>query len=215
MENKMNHMQLKDLFVESIKDNKKLIIGLYVLFIAVFIASWILASPQMQSVAGDITPLNNPQNTGVGPLELFIQNAGGGIMTYLASVFFAIPAIVMVIYNAVNISLIGPLFDTILPNGGIMFILYLIPHGIFEITATILQSTAGILLFKFIWKFIKAWRSSDTDGAGDAYEKTKKILLQSLALMVIATVLLIIAAPIEAYVSLPVSQFLMGVLGLS
>ncbi|MBR3635059.1 MAG: hypothetical protein IKN47_02590, partial [Lachnospiraceae bacterium] len=98
---------------------KKLIIGLYVLFIAVFIASWILASPQMQSVAGDITPLNNPQNTGVGPLELFIQNAGGGIMTYLASVFFAIPAIVMVIYNAVNISLIGPLFDTILPNGGI------------------------------------------------------------------------------------------------
>ena len=58
-------------------------------------------------------------------------------MTYLASVFFAIPAIVMVIYNAVNISLIGPLFDTILPNGGIMFILYLIPHGIFEITATI------------------------------------------------------------------------------
>ena len=128
-------MQLKDLFVESIKDNKKLIIGLYVLFIAVFIASWILASPQMQSVAGDITPLNNPQNTGVGPLELFIQNAGGGIMTYLASVFFAIPAIVMVIYNAVNISLIGPLFDTILPNGGIMFILYLIPHGIFEITA--------------------------------------------------------------------------------
>ena len=55
----MNHMQLKDLFVESIKDNKKLIIGLYVLFIAVFIASWILASPQMQSVAGDITPLNN------------------------------------------------------------------------------------------------------------------------------------------------------------
>ena len=93
-------------------------------------------------------------------------------MTYLASVFFAIPAIVMVIYNAVNISLIGPLFDTILPNGGIMFILYLIPHGIFEITATILQSTAGILLFKFIWKFIKAWRSSDTDGAGDAYEKT-------------------------------------------
>ena len=147
----MSHMQLKDLFVESIKDNKKLIIGLYVLFIAVFIASWILASPQMQSVAGDITPLNNPQNTGVGPLELFIQNAGGGIMTYLASVFFAIPAIVMVIYNAVNISLIGPLFDTILPNGGIMFILYLIPHGIFEITATILQSTAGILLFKPRW----------------------------------------------------------------
>ena len=210
----MNRMELKDLFIESITDNMKLIIGLYVLFIAVFIATWIFASPQMQTFAGNIAPLNNPQDAGVGPLELFIQNAGGGIMIYLASVFFAIPAIVMVIYNAANISLIGPLFANIMPNGGIMFILYLIPHGIFEITATILQSTAGIPPCKFIWNFIKAWRSGGTDGAGEAYEKTKKILLQSLALMVIATVLLIIAAPIEAYVSIPVSEFLMGVFGL-
>jgi uncharacterized membrane protein SpoIIM required for sporulation len=206
-------MNIKELFVESITDNKKLIIGLYALFIIAFILSWIILAPRMETIASNV-PASGTPGGDTSAFELFIHNEWGGIATYFASIFFGISAVVMVLYNAFSIAAIGPLFAKIIPNGDILFILYLIPHGIFEFTGLILQSAAGILLFLFVWRFIRAWRSSDTDGASDAFEMTKKALIQSVVLMVIATILLLIAAPIEAYVSVPFSQAVMGLLGL-
>jgi uncharacterized membrane protein SpoIIM required for sporulation len=206
-------MDIKELFVESIMDNKKLIIGLYALFIIAFIASWLITAPKMGSIAGNV-PVSSSPGGDTSPVELFIHNEWGGIVTYFGSIFFAIPAVVMVFYNAFNIAAIGLLFANIMPNGSIMYILYLIPHGIFEITGMILQSVAGILLFLFIWRFVKALRSSDTNGVSDAFEMTKKALIQSVVLMVIATVLTLVAAPIESYVSIPFSQVIMGIFGL-
>lgn len=202
--------KFKDLLVETLKENKKLIIGLYLLFIICFIAVWIMSGTAVES-AIDNLPVSNATNSGiesVSAVELFIQNEWGGIVTYIASVFFAIPAIIVLIYNGVNLGTTGQLFNQIIPNGGIRYIVYLIPHGIFEITATVLQSVAGILLFLFIWRFIKAWRSSETQGASDAFDKTKKVLIQSIVLMIFATVLLLIAAPIEAYLSVPFSDLI-------
>ncbi|RAP50473.1 MAG: hypothetical protein BZ138_06635 [Methanosphaera sp. rholeuAM270] len=194
-------------------DNRKLIIGLYVIFIIVFIASWIIIAPRMESLV-ESAQVSSAPSVETSAVELFIHNEWSGIVTYFGSVFFAIPAVVMVFYNGFNIAAMGPLFAKIIPNGAIMYMLYLIPHGIFEITGMILQSAAGILLFLFVWRFIKAWRSSDTDGASDAFGMTKKVLIQSVVLMVIATVLTLVAAPIESYVSIPFSQVIMGIFGL-
>ena len=141
---------------------------------------------------------------------ILIQNEWGGIVTYAASIFFAIPAFIMIIYNGINLGFMGQLFSQAIPNGGLKYIVYLIPHGIFEITATVLQSVAGILLFLFIWRFVKAWRSSQTQGASDAFDKTKKVLIQSIVLMIFAAILLIIAAPIESYISVPFSDIIVG-----
>lgn len=104
----------------------------------------------------------------------------------------------------------GQLFNTMMPNGAIKYIVYLIPHGIFEITATVIESVAGILLFLFIWRFIKAMLSNESQGFKDSFEKTKKVLIQSIILMIFSTILLLIAAPIEAYVSIPLSEFILG-----
>ena len=205
--------KFKNLLIESLKDNKKLIIGLYVLFIAVFILAWVLSASRISAdlvnttySAGGVIDTFDASDA----LELFIHNGWGGIVTYVASVFFAIPAIVSLLYNAVNLGLLGQFFTVLVPNGGVRYIVYLIPHGIFEITATVMQSAAGIVLFLFIWRFIRAWRSSETQGASEAFEKTKGILIQSIALMIFSMILLIIAAPIEAYVSVPFSELLFG-----
>lgn len=205
-----------DLTIESLKDNKKLIIGLYLLFIVCFVGAWFLSAPRIQTLVSNISALSTPTTTpnmanSVGAIELFISNEFGGIVTYLGSIFFGIPAIVLLMYNGINIGFQGQLFNTVIPNGGLKFIVYLIPHGIFEITATVLESVAGILLFMFIWKFIKAWRSSETRGVSDSFEKTKKILIQSIMIFIFSTILLAIAAPLEAYFSLPFSQFILGV----
>ncbi|MBR4447568.1 stage II sporulation protein M [Methanobrevibacter sp.] len=204
--------KLKDLLVETLKENKKLIIGLYLLFIICFIAAWIMSGTAVESAIGNF-PASNATDSDMGPVgaaDLFIQNEWGGIVTYIASVFFAIPALLVLIYNGVNLGASGQLFNQIIPNGGFRYIVYLIPHGIFEITATVLQSVAGVLLFLFIWRFVKAWRSSQTQGASDAFDKTKKVLIQSIVLMIFATILLLIAAPIEAYISVPFSDFIVG-----
>ena len=203
-------MNIKELFVESVTDNKKLIIGLYLLFIIVFAGTWLLMDPGTNASSANATA-----STGIGgdssAVELFVHNEMSGIVTYLGSVFFGIFAVVSVCSNAFTLGILGNIFAKVLPNGGMMYIFYLIPHGIFEITAMILESSAGILLFLFIWKFIKAFRGSS---AREAFDEAKKPLLQSLALMVIALVLLIIAAPIEAYLSVPISEFVTGLLGL-
>lgn len=205
--------KFKDLTIESLKDNWKLIIGLYLLFIIAFVAAWILSGARIGTVISNMPALNTTapnMSANVGAGELFINNEWGGIVTYIGSVFFAIPAIIMLVYNGVNLGAIGQLFNQAMPNGGLKFIVYLIPHGIFEITATVLQSVAGVLLFLFIWKFIKAWMGDQTQGASDAFDKTKKVLIQSIMLMIFAIILLIIAAPIEAYVSVPFSELILG-----
>lgn len=202
-------IKFKNLLVEALRDNKKLIIGLYILFIICFIATWILSASKMQTAFGNM-PVANSTNLNSSATELFIHNASGGIIMYIFSIFFAIPSIVMLIYNGVNLGLIGQLFNTIMPNGDLLYIAYLIPHGIFEVTATVIQSACGIMLFLFICRFIKAMRDSEPHGVSDAFDKTKKTLVQSLVLMIFSIILLLIAAPIEAYVSVPFSQFIVG-----
>lgn len=206
-------MNIKGLVIETLKENKKLIIVLYALFLITFIATWILMAPKIAGVTSNVTALSTPGGD-TSAVELFIHNESSGIFTYLGSIFFGILAVVMVIFNGYNMAMMGPFFAKILPNGGIMYIIYLIPHGIFEITGMILDSTAGILLFLFIWRFIKALRSSETNGASDAFEKTKKTLIQSIVIFVIAFCLTLIAAPIEAYVSTSIAESLMHLLGL-
>lgn len=206
-------MDIKNLIVKSIADNKKLIIGLYVFFIIVFIASWFISASKIGTVPANMTTISNPGG-GTNPLDLFINNEMSGIQSYIGSIFFGIGAIVTIAINGFNNGMLGPIFAHAVPNGGVLYILYLIPHGIFEFTAMIFESTGGILLFLFIWNFIKTLRSNETNGASEAFEKNKKLLIQSIVLFVIATLFTLIAAPIEAYVSINFSEFLMKLFGL-
>lgn len=208
--------QFKNLLMESLRDNKKLIIGLYALFIIVFIIAWIYSSAHAADMISTMQAANDTASsvglsTSLSPVDLFIQNEGGGIVTYIASIFFGIFAIIMVIYNAFNIGLLGPIIGHFAPGGGLQYIIYLIPHGIFEITATVLQSVAGILLFMFVYKFIRAIIGKETQGLSESFEVAKKPLIQSLVIMVFAAILLLIAAPIEAYLSVPISELFFGV----
>lgn len=53
-------------------------------------------------------------------------------------------------------------------------------------------------------------RSDDTQGISDSFEKTKKILIQSIVLLIFSAILLIIAAPIEAYFSISFASLITG-----
>lgn len=208
--------RFKDLTIETLKENRKLIIICYAIFLLFFILGATLSGGVIGNFINSLpASTGDATDTSVSPIDLFIQNEGGGIVAYIFSIFFAIPAVVILAYNGFNLGMMGTLLSHYLPKGWIQYILYLIPHGIFEITSLVLQSVAGILLFLFVWNLVKGIIKSEKDGlrekALDAYESHKKIFIQSLVLMIVGTILLLIAAPIEAYVSVPLSEFILGI----
>lgn len=208
--------KFKDLLIDSLKENKKMILAFYAIFFVSFILSAALAGGHMENVIDDIPDSAGGSKDGnVTATELFIHNELGGIGAYIASILFGIPAIIAIIYNGVSLGLTGALLSHFMPKGWIQYIIYLIPHGIFEFTAMVIQSVAGILLFLFIVDFLKGLIRSEKNGFKEkvifSYEENNKRFIQSLVLMIFGTILLLIAAPIEAYVSIPLSNFILGV----
>ncbi len=208
--------KFKDLLIDSLKENKKMILAFYAIFLITFILSAALAGGHMENVIDD-TPdsAGGSKDGNVTATELFLHNELGGIEVYIASILFGIPAIIVIIYNGVSLGLTGALLSHFMPKGWIQYIIYLIPHGIFEFTAMVIQSVAGILLFLFIVDFLKGLIRSEKNGFKEkvifSYEENNKRFIQSLVLMIFGTILLLIAAPIEAYVSIPLSNFILGV----
>ena len=205
--------KFKDLLFESLRDNKKLIIVFYVFFIVCFIGAWILSADAISASLSGIQNASSSTPTldnTISAMDILLNNEWSGILTYVGSIFFGIFAIISLGYNGVNLGMFGQLFSQYVPNGGLKYIVYLIPHGIFEITATVLHSVAGILLFLFIWRFIRAMISKDVHGASEAFNQNKKVLIQSLIIMIFSAILLVIAALIEAYFSVPFSEFIVG-----
>ena len=208
--------KFKDLLIDSLKENKKMILAFYAIFFISFILSAALAGGHMENVIDD-TPdsAGGSKDGNVTATELFLHNELGGIEVYIASILFGIPAIIAIIYNGVSLGLTGALLSHFMPKGWIQYIIYLIPHGIFEFTAMVIQSVAGILLFLFIVDFLKGLIRSEKNGFKEkvifSYEENNKRFIQSLVLMIFCTILLLIAAPIEAYVSIPLSNFILGV----
>ena len=208
--------KFKDLLIDSLKENKKMILVFYAIFFISFILSAALVGGHMENVIDD-TPdsAGGSKDGNVTATELFLHNELGGIEVYIASILFGIPAIIAIIYNGVSLGLTGALLSHFMPKGWIQYIIYLIPHGIFEFTAMVIQSVAGILLFLFIVDFLKGLIRSEKNGFKEkvifSYEENNKRFIQSLVLMIFCTILLLIAAPIEAYVSIPLSNFILGV----
>ena len=85
-------------------------------------------------------------------------------------------------------------------------------HGFFEDSSTILNSFAGFLLFLFVVKFIKnIFKPSKNLANGsitNSLEITKKLLYQSLAIFILAFVVMIIAGVLEEYISIPFGNFI-------
>ena len=171
--------KFKDLLIDSLKENKKMILVFYAIFFVSFILSAALVGGHMENVIDDIP-----------------DSAGGS-------------------KDGNVLGLTGALLSHFMPKGWIQYIIYLIPHGIFEFTAMVIQSVAGILLFLFIVDFLKGLIRSEKNGFKEkvifSYEENNKRFIQSLVLMIFGTILLLIAAPIEAYVSIPLSNFILGV----
>lgn len=95
--------------------------------------------------------------------------------------------------------------------------LLIVPHGIFEFSSCILACASGLVLFNFIYKFLKAiWNHEETcvkDILVDSFNVAKDKLKQAVILLIVASILMAIAGVVEAYLTLPIAEMILSILG--
>jgi len=146
--------------------------------------------------------------------SIFLNNIKVGIIMYGGAVVFGLLTALLLISNGVFIGY----FATQMPLNA--FLLYTLPHGIFEIPAVILAGASGFILFKFIVSFIFNIFSSKINENHNNFDnltlKDKIVyslnfninkLTQSISLFGLSFVLFIIAAVVEAYLTIPIASF--------
>lgn len=186
---------------------------MYIVFLVIFFIVVIFYAPLVaEQIKAAIASVGTQEAGTTSPLWLICNNLTVDSMMYFGSIFFGIGAIGGTIFNAVNIGLASAIFSAKMSNGLMYYLIYLIPHGIFEFTSFITAGVAGMVLFKFIWNFIKSLRKNGGDSRiSSSYNENKQILIHSIALLIFAIILMIIAAPIESYISVPFANLIMGI----
>lgn len=195
----------------SIADNRWLICLMFSLYVISAVLAWIFHAQLLEILnpfLGEIKAEMSREFTMDPALELFINNETAGLTTYFSSVFFGIMSFVSVIVNGMAIGIVGGKVVSMDPfRMSLMFIALIVPHGIFEIPALIFESVAGVLLFLFIWRFLKTIDTTRNDASGfklrakNSWRLNRIYLKQSIVLMVFSCFLLIVAALIEGHVT--------------
>lgn len=95
-------------------------------------------------------------------------------------------------------------------------ILLIVPHGIFEFSSCILACASGLVLFNFIYLFLKATWGNDNDSFKEiirnSFNASSKKLKQAIILFAVASVLMAIAGVVEAYLTIPIAKFIITIL---
>ena len=98
----------------------------------------------------------------------------------------------------------------------LLTMLLIVPHGIFEFSSCIIACASGFVLFNFIYRFLKAIHKQDNGPLKEilslAFGESGDKLKQAIILLVIASILMAIAGFVEAYLTLPIGEWIYSVL---
>jgi len=211
--------EIKIAFIE----NKSLLLLSALLFLIPMFLGYIFAPYISEILNPMIDSFRDKVQSGeikITPDSIFFNNVYVGIMMYCGAVFFGLFTALILINNGVFIGY----FATQVPLDTFLF--YTLPHAIFEIPAIIIAGASGFVLFKFIARFVynivnpkidENFDSFDNYGNFDNLGIKDRIvsslnnninkLSQSLSLFGISVLLFIIAAFIEAYLTIHIANF--------
>ena len=137
---------------------------------------------------------------------IITNNCCINLICYIGSVFLCIGPFYDMVFN-IGVSGVISRATELACGDPFLFLKLTCLHGFFEDLSTILNSFAGFMLFFFVVKFIKnVFKPSEYLANGsitNSLEITKKLLYQSLAVFILALVLMIVAGVLEEYISIP------------
>jgi uncharacterized membrane protein SpoIIM required for sporulation len=93
-------------------------------------------------------------------------------------------------------------------------VLLIIPHGIFEFSSCILACASGLVLFNFIYKFLRAIWAQESKSSkvilANSFNETSTKLKQAVILLAVASILMAIAGIFETYLTVPIAKFILS-----
>lgn len=147
-------------------------------------------------------------------LYITINNCMINIISYIESIFICYGPVYDMILN-LGMSGITSRATELACGDPFLFLKLTCLHGFFEDLSTILNSFAGFLLFYFIVKIVKdIFKPSKHLANGaitNSLEINKKMLYQSLAVFILAFLVMILAGFLEEYVSIPFGNMIASI----
>ncbi|WP_296879804.1 stage II sporulation protein M [uncultured Methanobrevibacter sp.] len=202
---KLVKTEVKKAFVE----NKFAIIASTIILFISLILGYLL-EPYLYSYFNPVVEdLTEKVQTGVIQLtfqDIFLNNIMIVLQMFIFGLLFCFSALIL----AFNGFFVG--YYTATSPNLLQVLLLTIPHGIFEFSSCILACASGFVLFNFIYRLVKTFLKEKEGKFFDrliySYDKNFDKLLQAFILLALASVLMIIAGIIEAYITLPLAEFL-------
>jgi stage II sporulation protein M len=210
---KITFTELEGFFKGLYSRNKKFLIAsvvLYLLsvFVGVIIAYFLPATTKSLLATLAKTDRDFVRKNGITTFSIFTHNLQSVLLTFAGGIVGIITAIILFIngfiygsffgYFAFNQQLSGIFNSLVIASPGI-FLIYTLPHGIFEISGFIIAGAGGFRLTFTIYKLI-----TNDKPVSDHYGEFKDAIF----LLVIAIILTLIAAIIEANYTIPIGNYI-------
>lgn len=143
--------------------------------------------------------------------DIFLNN----LKVILGMFIFGIGCCISVLVLAFNGFFVG---YYVASEGNLLTVLlYIIPHGIFEFSSCILACASGIVLFNFVYKFLNATlkqnEGSISKRISNSFDESYVKLKQAVIIFAVSVVLMIIAGFVEVYLTIPIANYLLSILG--
>ncbi len=91
-------------------------------------------------------------------------------------------------------------------------LLLIVPHGIFEFSSCIIACASGFVLFNFLYLFLKTVLKTESSSFKEilsvSFSASSAKLKQAIILLIVASILMAIAGVVEAYLTLPIAEFI-------
>ena len=179
------------------KRNKKIIIISFVIFILFALAGMIVSNMVVGDQVGKISKamMEMPKNgtganldIGMSFLDLFIHNFSVSVIIIAGGILFSIISFLVTVFNAFSI---GAPFG----SDPVFALVSILPHSMFEYSATTLSLAVAFLITKLEIKMIRQRSFMGT------LRESETELKDILVLIIVIVVLLAVAAGIEAYIT--------------
>jgi uncharacterized membrane protein SpoIIM required for sporulation len=182
------------------------------MFLAYFYASYLESF--MQPVVNNFSDRVQSGDIKLTMESIFFNNFFVAITIYFGAIFLGLITIFLLISNGLFIGYFATTRHIE------VFLLFTLPHGIFEIPGIIIAGTGGFVMITSIFNFLKdiiIFEKNKLDEKPKlqdrviiSFNNNSKKLTQSLTLLGVAIVLLIIAAFIEVYVTITLANYIIG-----
>lgn len=206
---------IKNEIKSTFADNKFLILFSATAFIISLILGYVYQASLHETFAPVVQEISNNLEQGVITFsfkDIFINNIVIVFEVFILGIIFCF-SIIILLFNGFFLGYFIGAQDNLFYS-----LMLIIPHGIFELPSLILATSAGFVLFKFIYKSVKSYNNSSEGSFKNKMENAVdinfKYFKQAVVLLVISAILMMIAAFVEVYVTLDFAYWIFSIFGI-